>query len=88
MWYVLWTSTGREENTRQMISTYADPALYSRCAIPYRLKRHYYKGKSHLQKLILFPSYVFVESDNIKEFVDNIKWFIGLEYLIQYVFSK
>ena len=82
MWYVLWTSTGREENTRQMIKTYADPALYSRCMIPYRLKRHYYKGSSRIVKLILFPSYVFVETDNIEEFVNNIKWFPGFNVVL------
>ena len=82
MWYVLWTSTSREENTRQMINTYADPALYSRCAIPYRLKRHWYKGKSRLVKLILFPSYVFVETDRITEFADNIKWFPGFNVVL------
>ena len=82
MWYVLWTNTGREEHTRQMIYNYADPALYSRCAIPYRLKRHYFKGKSHIAKLILFPSYVFIETDAIKEFVDNIKWFPGFNVVL------
>ena len=82
MWYVLWTSTGREENIRQKIYDYADPALYSRCAIPYRLKRHYFKGKSHIAKLILFPSYVFIETDTIKEFADNIKWFPGFNVVL------
>ena len=82
MYYVLWTNTGREEKTRQMIHTYADPALYSRCLIPYRVKRHYYGGSSKLVKLILFPSYIFIESDNIKEFVNNIKWFPGFNVVL------
>ena len=59
MYYVLWTNTGQEEKTRQMIYQYADPALYSRIAIPYRLKRHYYNRKSRIVKLILFPSYIY-----------------------------
>ena len=66
MYYVLWTNTGSEEKTRQMINEFADPALFTRCLIPYRLKRHYFKGKSHIAKLILFPSYVFIETDRIK----------------------
>ena len=82
MFYVLWTNTGREEKTRQMIHTYADPALYSRCVIPYRLKRHYFKGKSHIAKLILFPSYVFVETDRIKDFVNDIRWFPGFNVVL------
>ena len=82
MYYVLWTNTGREEKTRQMIYQFADPALYSRCAIPYRLKRHYYKGQSRIVKLILFPSYIFIETDHIKEFADNIKWFPGFNVVL------
>ncbi|MBQ6519616.1 MAG: antiterminator LoaP [Anaerolineaceae bacterium] len=82
MFYVLWTNTGQEEKMRQMIYEFADPALYTRCLIPYRLKRHYYKGKSHLVKLILFPSYLFIETDHIKEFVNNIKWFPGLNVVL------
>ena len=82
MYYVLWTSTGREEKTRQMINDFADPSLYSRVLIPYRLKRHYYKGKSHIAKLILFPSYVFIETDRIKELVNDIKWFPGFNVVL------
>ena len=82
MFYVLWTSTGNEEKTRQMIYKFADPALYTRCVIPYRLKRHYYKGKSHVVKLILFSSYIFIETDHIKEFVNNIKWFPGFNVIL------
>ncbi len=65
-----------------MISDFADPSLYSRILIPYRLKRHYYKGKSHIAKLILFPSYVFIETDRIKELVSDIKWFPGFNVVL------
>lgn len=82
MFYVLWTNTGSEEKTRQMIYTYADPSLYTRVAIPYRLKRHYYKGKSHIAKLILFPSYLFIETDRIKDFAANISWFPGFNVVL------
>ena len=82
MYYVLWTNTGSEEKTRQMIHEYADPAFYSRCIIPYKLKRHYFGGKSKLVKIILFPSYIFVETDHIKEFVNNIKWFPGFNVVL------
>ena len=65
-----------------MIYSYADPSLYTRCVIPYRLKRHYYKGKSHIVKLILFPSYIFIETDHIKDFVSNINWFPGFNVVL------
>ena len=82
MFYVLWTNTGSEEKIRQMIREYADPALYSRCMIPYKLKRHYFGGSSKLVKIILFPSYVFIETDHIKEFINNIKWFPGFNVIL------
>ena len=82
MWYVLWTNTGQEEKTRQWIYQYVDSSLYTRCAIPYRLKKHYYKGQSRIVKLLLFPSYVFVETDQIEEFVNNIKWFPGFNVVL------
>ena len=82
MYYVLWTNTGQEEKTRQMIYEFADPALYTRCLIPYRLKRHYFGATNRLVKIILFPSYIFIETDHIKEFVNNIKWFPGFNVVL------
>ena len=82
MFYVLWTNTGQEEKTRQMIYEFADPALYTRCLIPYRLKRHYFRGKSRLVKILLFPSYIFIETDTIKEFVNDIRWFPGFNVVL------
>ena len=82
MYYVLWTNTGGEEKTRQMIHSYADPELYTRCVIPYRLKRHYFGHSSKLMKILLFPSYLFIETDHIKEFVNNIKWFPGFNVIL------
>ena len=82
MYYVLWTNTGQKKKTRQMIYQYADSALYSRIVIPYRLKRHYYNRTSRIVKLILFPSYIFIETDHIEEFVDNIKWFPGFNVIL------
>ncbi|MBQ6505587.1 MAG: antiterminator LoaP [Flexilinea sp.] len=82
MYYVLWTTTGKEEKTRQMIGEFVDPALYTRCAIPYKLKRHYFGGSSRLVKMLLFPSYVFVETDRIGEFVQSISWFPGFNVVL------
>ena len=82
MWYVLWTNTGNEEKTRQMIYKYADNTLYSKIAIPYRLKRHWHNRQSRLVKLLLFPSYLFIESEKIQELVDDIKWFPGLNVVL------
>ena len=83
MYYVLWTNAGKEEKTRQMIQNNADKSLYKRCLIPYRVKRHYFGSASKLVKMIHFPSYLFIETDNIKEFADNIKWFPEFKVVLQ-----
>ena len=82
MYYVLWTTTGKEEKTRQMISEFVDHALYTRCVIPYKLKRHYFGSKSELVKMLLFPSYVFVETERIEEFIQAINWFPGFNVIL------
>ena len=82
MWYVLWTTTGSEEAARQLINSFVDPAVCSRCAIPYRLKRHFHGGKSELVKMLLFPSYVFIETDRIDDFVRSTQWFPGFNVIL------
>lgn len=82
MWYVLWTTTRREEFTRQMINRNIDSSLVKRCAIPYKLKRHFHGRSSDFVKILLFPSYVFVETDNIEEFAQELKTFPGFNAIL------
>lgn len=82
MWYVIWTTTGKEENTREMVNTYVDSSLYTRCVIPYKRKKHYHGGKSEIITQIVFPSYVFVETDRIEDFVQKIAWFPGMNVVL------
>ena len=65
-----------------MINEYVDPALYTRCAIPYKLKRHYHGGSSEIVKMTLFPSYIFVETETIQNFVQSIKWLPGFNVIL------
>ena len=82
MWYVLWTKAGEEENTRQMIGDYVDHRLYTRCIVPYRKKREFHDGKSTVVKKLLFSSYVFVETDHIREFAERLRWYPGKNVIL------
>ncbi len=82
MWYVLWTTTGREESTREMVQTRIDPKLFSRVAVPYKRKKFYRAGKGEIVTTILFPSYVFVETDRIEDFVTAVKCLPGFNVIL------
>ena len=83
MYYVLWTSTGSEEKTRQMIRDYVGSAYYSRIAIPYRKKKYFHGGKATIVKELIFPSYIFIETDHIKDFAKRMQWYPGKNVILQ-----
>lgn len=83
MWYVLWTNVGTEEKTRLHINRHVDPSLYTQCKILYRNKRHYFGGESKIVPLLLFPGYIFVETDNVKEFAEAVYQFPGRKIVLQ-----
>lgn len=82
MYYVLWTSTGSEEKTRQMIRDYVGSAYYSRIAIPYRKKKYFHGGKASIVKELIFPSYIFIETEDIEGFVSQIDRFPGFKVIL------
>ncbi|MBQ6503659.1 MAG: antiterminator LoaP [Flexilinea sp.] len=77
MWYVLWTTAGSEEKTREMINTHVDHSLFTRCLVPYRKKREFHGGESTIVRKLLFSSYVFVETESIREFAERMRFFPG-----------
>ena len=83
MWYVLWTTTGTEEKTRDMVNGYVDPSLYSRCIVPYRRKREIHRGISMFVNKLLFPSYLFIETDRIKDFAKRLQWYPGKNTILK-----
>ena len=83
MWYVLWTKAGDEEKTRGMINGHVDGDLFTRCIVPYRKKREFYKSSSVFVEKLLFPSYVFIETDRIKDFAKRMQWYPGKNVILQ-----
>lgn len=83
MWYVLWTDVGKEEKTKTHVKNHVDSSLYTHCKILYRRKRHFFQGESELVTLLLFPGYIFIETDNVKEFAEKVSQFPGRNIVLQ-----
>ncbi len=83
MWYVLWTTVGNEEKMREMVNSHIDHALFTRCIVPYRRKREIHRGISIFVNKLLFPSYVFVETNQINDFAKLLRWYPGKNVILQ-----
>lgn len=66
MWYVIWTATGREEELKTEIISNISKELFLKCWIPCRMERRKKSGKWIDVKRVLFPGYLFIETDNIE----------------------
>jgi transcription antitermination factor NusG len=72
MWYVVWTTTGKEEQCRVMIERKCDPNTYDRLVIPKNSIKKYVKGRWTTTETKLFPSYLFVKSEEIEAFAEEL----------------
>lgn len=73
MWYVIWTKTGNEEKCKYYIDNYIGSEAFKRCVIPTRRISKNIKGNWIKFEQKLFFSYLFVETDDIEEFENQLK---------------
>ena len=83
MWYVIWTTTGKEEHCRVMIEKKCDPGTYERCVIPKNSIKKHVKGNWTTTEYKLFPSYLFVKSEKIEAFAQELKKVTGFLQVLQ-----
>lgn len=83
MWYVIWTTTGKEEQCRQQILKSCDGATYKRCVIPMIQRRRRENGAWVLKTERFAPSYLFVESQTIEDFARELSRIVGFKKLLQ-----
>lgn len=83
MWYVIWTTTGREEQCRVMIEKKCNPETYERCVIPKNSIQKYIKGKWVTTEYKLFPSYLFVKSEEIDALAQELRKVTGFLQVLQ-----
>ena len=64
MWYAVQVTTGREETVRNMCKKFIDKKLYNDIFIIRfeRVKKYY--GEWHKEKKIMFPGYMFIDTNN------------------------
>jgi len=67
MWYVIWTYTGREEQTRDLIEDRVPHDLYSRISVPYMEKIEMIGKSRRIVQKLMIPSYIFIDTDRVVE---------------------
>lgn len=63
MWYAMQVFTGEEESVKRLISEMVDDKVIAECFIIRFEKSRRYRGEWHREGNILFPGYVFIETD-------------------------
>lgn len=68
MWYVIQVNTGEEEKVLSMCTRVILKDSYNDLFIPRYVCSRKYMGDWHKEALIMFPGYIFVDTDNIDAF--------------------
>lgn len=73
MWYAVQVATGREETARDMCRKLIDKELYEDIFIIRFDKAKRYYGEWHKERKIMFPGYMFIDTDNPNEIYEQLK---------------
>ena len=73
MWYVIQVRTGSEDNIRLQCEKNISTNILKDCFIPYYEERKHLKGEWRTLKKILFPGYVFLDSEEWERLFMNLK---------------
>ncbi len=85
MWYVIWTTTGKEDQCKALMERYCKEFV-SRVTIPKKKVQKKYKGEWKDVEERLIPSYVFVETTEVDTFgpeLKNLSWYAGFNNLLK-----
>ena len=83
MWYVIQVRTGSEENIQLQCQKDISSDVLEDCFIPYYEEKRSIKGEWKTQKKILFPGYVFLDSQEVVRLYSNLKQVSGLTKLLK-----
>ncbi|MCD8130626.1 MAG: antiterminator LoaP [Lachnospiraceae bacterium] len=78
MWYVMQVRTGTEENIRLQCGKMLSGSALSRCFIPYYEEKKKRQGSWKTEQKILFPGYVFLDTEDICQVAIAMKSVVGL----------
>lgn len=82
MWYVIWTATGKEDAVRLEIVKAVPKDCYDRCFIIKKQEYRKCNGQWRTVDRILFPGYLFIETDKVKEFYFYLKKLPGFAKIL------
>lgn len=72
LWYVIQTVSGNEEKCLNICKLLLEQTLYKKIFIPKYIAKIHYKKEWHDKEKILFPGYVFIDTENIDDVFSNI----------------
>lgn len=83
MWYVIQVRTGSEENIRLQCVKNISNEILDNCFIPYYEEKKHIQGEWKIQRKILFPGYVFLDSEELSKLYMELKQVTGLTKLLK-----
>lgn len=83
MWYVMQVRTGSEENIQLQCQKDISSEVLEDCFIPYYEEKRNIKGEWTTQRKILFPGYVFLDSQQVVRLYSNLQQVSGLTKLLK-----
>ena len=82
MWYVMQVRTGTEERIRLQCVREIPPEVLRQCSIFYYEEKKRFQGAWQTERRILFPGYVFAETEDLDGLIQGLRPVIGLTKLI------
>lgn len=83
MWYVIQVRTGSEKNIQLQCQKDISSEVLEDCFIPYYEEKRNIKGEWMTQRKILFPGYVFLDSQQVVRLYSNLQQVSGLTKLLK-----
>ena len=83
MWYVMQVRTGSDENIQLQCQKDISSEVLKGCFIPYYEEKRNIKGEWMTQRKILFPGYVFLDSQQVVRLYSNLQQVSGLTKLLK-----
>ena len=73
MWYVVQVFTGEESECIDLCKRLIDSSIYENIFVPMYVCKKRYAGEWHDELKVLFPGYMFIETENIDDVIGELK---------------
>lgn len=83
MWYVMQVRTGSEENIQFQCQRNIPEDILGNCFIPYYEEKKHTQGEWKICRKVLFPGYVFLDSQELTQLYMDLKQISGLTKLLR-----